>query len=155
LLRRIILLLAVATLVLAIIVPAYAAPQKPGVGKTINCKSGTVCQGTPYDDVIYGTEGNDNIRPDAGNDKVYARGGDDQVGHSGGNDTIEGGPGADTLRGGFGYDVIYDNTATASGDRAHDLLDCAYLATRGDRGPDVGYGEDTDTVVDCSNRDDQ
>src|SRR5215218_10049162 len=152
-----ILLLAVAAVVLAMIVPAYAAPQKRGGGQTINCadQSGSVCQGTPYDDVIWGTDGNDNIRPDAGNDEVHAGGRDDQVGHSGGDDVIEGGPGADTLRGGFGHGRIYDDTSTSSGDGVHDLLDCAYLVTRGDRGPDIGYGEDTDTVVDCSNRDDQ
>lgn len=48
-------------------------------------------------------------------------------------------------------------------DRAHDLVDCAWLGSRGDDGPDEGFGQPTDavfpvvpdTVVDCSNRDDQ
>jgi arylsulfatase A-like enzyme len=112
-------------------------------------------------------EGNDNIRPMAGDDTVYAYGGDDEVGHSGGKDTIYGGPGADTLRGGFGDDHIYDYDGTKDStgafvhDDAHDLLDCAYLTSRGDTGEnDVGYGAEKtdpfpDTVVDCSNRDDQ
>jgi Ca2+-binding RTX toxin-like protein len=119
-----------------------------------------VCHGTSGDDTIIGSPGNDNIRRGEGNDKVYAGAGDDAVGHSYGNDTIEGGPGSDTLRGGFGDDKIYDNTV-GSHDEDHDLVDCAYLTTRGDTGEeDVGYGSERsdpfpDTVVDCSNRDDQ
>jgi hypothetical protein len=34
-------------------------------------------------------------------------------------------------------------------------MKCTYLTTRGDSGKDEGNGEATDTVVDCSNRDDQ
>ncbi len=136
---------------------APAAPKTGGTGaaQPIQCKSGKVCHGTSGDDTIIGSPGNDNIRPGEGDDKVYAGAGDDAVGHSYGNDTIEGGPGSDTLRGGFGFDKIYDNTASSPGDGAHDLLDCAYLTTRGDSGEDAGYGETGDTVVDCSNRDDQ
>ncbi len=136
---------------------APAAPKTGGTGaaKPIECKSGKVCQGTSGDDTIIGSPGNDNIRPGEGNDKVYAGAGDDAVGHSYGNDYIEGGPGSDTLRGGFGFDVIYDDKAGSPGDGVYDLLDCAYLTSRGDSGKDEGNGEETDTVVDCSNRDDQ
>jgi Ca2+-binding RTX toxin-like protein len=154
-------LAAITTVVLALESDtAPAAPKTGGAGKTITCKPGKVCQGTPYDDVIYGSDGKDNIRPDAGNDKVYAGDGDDAVGHSYGIDHIEGGPGADTVRGGFDDDTIYGNRPgspdTDEPDGAHDLVDCAWLASRGDTGDkDVGYGEQTDTVVDCSNRDDQ
>jgi len=144
-----------------------AAPKTSGATDPIRCKAGKVCQGTSGNDVIYGSEGNDNIRPMAGDDTVYAYGGDDEVGHSGGKDTIYGGPGADTLRGGFGDDHIYDHDGTKDStgafvhDDAHDLLDCAYLTSRGDTGEnDVGYGAEKtdpfpDTIVDCSNRDDQ
>jgi Ca2+-binding RTX toxin-like protein len=40
---------------------------------------------------------------------------------------------------------------------SHDLVDCAWLGSRGDEGSDKGFGQPTptDTVVDCSNRDDQ
>jgi Ca2+-binding RTX toxin-like protein len=118
-------------------------------------QGGKVCQGTPYNDVIYGSDGNDNIRPEAGDDVVYAGKGNDVVGHSYGNDTIEGGPDSDTLRGGFGFDKICDDKAGSPGDGVHNLLACAYLTSRGDRGNDEGFGEAGDTVVDCSNRDDQ
>jgi Ca2+-binding RTX toxin-like protein len=136
---------------------APAAPKKTGGGKEpIQCEAGKVCQGTPGDDVINGSPGNDNINPYGGNDRVFAGAGDDYVHHSYGNDYIEGGDGADTLRGGFGNDTIYDNEP-GKGDGKHDLLDCAWLASRGDRGQDEGFGEPRpiDTVVDCSNRDDQ
>ena len=92
------------------------------------------------------------IIPYAGKDEVYAGGGNDEVRHSFGDDTIHGGTGADTLRGGFDHDTIYGGAS----DGADDLIDCSYLASRKDPGPDVGYGSDADgdTVVDCSNRDD-
>jgi Ca2+-binding RTX toxin-like protein len=146
---------------------APAAPKQTGGGqKTINCVAGKVCKGTSGPDVIIGSEGNDDINPFGGNDTVYAdppgssRGGNDTVRHSYGDDYIEGGPGADTVRGGFDNDTIYANRPaspyTDEPDGAHDLVDCAWLASRGDTGQkDVGYGEQTDTVVDCSNRDDQ
>jgi Ca2+-binding RTX toxin-like protein len=46
-------------------------------------------------------------------------------------------------------------------DRSHDLVDCAWLYSRDEPRPDLGFGQvlgsDTvkDTVVDCYNRDDQ
>jgi Ca2+-binding RTX toxin-like protein len=146
---------------------ALAAPKKTAVSETvpIQCEAGKVCKGTSGEDLIYGSPGNDNINPFGGNDTVYAGEGNDYVHHSYGDDIIHGGPGADTLRGGFGDDTIYGNEPAESldpedvPDGAHDLVDCAYLSTRGDTGVDVdkGYGEPkpTDTVVDCSNRDDQ
>lgn len=135
----------------------------------IQCKSGKVCQGTRGNDTIYGTPGDDAISPGFGDDIVYAYGGADQVRHSGGNDYIEGGPGADTLRGGFGLDTIFGNARTTTtepisgqvqvidaADGAHDMVDCAYIESRGDPKPDLGYGEQPDdTVVDCSNMDEQ
>jgi len=125
-----------------------------------------------------------------GNDYVFGNGGADQVAHSYGNDRIFGGCGSDTVRGGFGLDRIFANmpdglyppgttcvTITAPltaeqitaferavndvPDSDHDLVDCAWLGSRGDPQPDEGFGsveEDgvrDDTVVDCSNRDDQ
>jgi Ca2+-binding RTX toxin-like protein len=160
--RRTVLLLA--TLALAVLLAgglALAAPKGDNTTTTINCTAGTSCQGTSGPDIINGTPSADVIIPYAGNDKVYANGGNDEVRHSFGDDTIHGGTGADTLRGGFDHDTIYGNQPSTTdpkadvGDSAHDLIDCAYLASRGDPGPDVGYGNDDDTVVDCSNRDDQ
>ncbi len=131
----------------------------------IYCKASTSCQGTSGPDIIYGTDSADVILPYGGDDVVYAKGGNDEVRHSFGNDRIRGGLGADTLRGGFGNDRIYGNkpattlTGTQSddvGDGSRDLIDCAYLVSRDNSGPDLGYGGDpADVVVDCSNRDDQ
>ena len=142
---------------------ALAAPKGSNTITHIDCNlvGSTSCQGTGGPDIIYGTGSSDVIIPYAGNDKVYAYGGDDEVRHSYGDDHIEGGPGADTLRGGFDRDTIYGNTpqtpdvdAADTADNARDLIDCAYLGSRKDSGPDKGFGERTDTVVDCSNRDD-
>jgi Ca2+-binding RTX toxin-like protein len=147
---------------------AFAAPKGGTNTTVIDCSDETTssCQGTSGPDIIYGTTSAEVIIPYGGDDFVYAYGGNDEVRHSFGNDHIEGGLGADTLRGGFGKDMIYGNkpatTLTGAqsddvGDSSRDLIDCAYLASRKDSGPDVGYGGDrnTDVVVDCSNRDDQ
>ena len=142
---------------------ALAASADPSY---VYCEAGTSCQGTNGPDVIYGTASADVILPYGGNDVVYAKAGNDEVRHSFGNDRIRGGLGSDTLRGGFGKDRIFGNgpatTLTGAqsddvGDGTRDLIDCAYLVSRDDSGPDVGYGgdPDKDVVVDCSNRDDQ
>ena len=136
---------------------ALAAPKGDDTTTTINCTAGASCQGTSGPDIIYGTSSSDVIIPYAGKDVVYAGGGNDEVRHSFGDDMIHGGTGADTLRGGFDHDTIYGNEPATAGDAsdgAHDLIDCAYIASRRDPGPDLGYGNDDDTVVDCSNRDD-
>lgn len=153
--RRVTLMLTLAAITAVVLtVGAGGAPAEEG---GIRCVSGKVCKGTGGNDLIYGSEGNDDINPFGGDDTVYANGGDDNVRHSYGNDTIWGGTGSDTLRGGFGLDEIYGNTASTPGDGVRDLIDCAYLGSRGDPGPDVGFGDPRpiDTVVDCSNRDDQ
>jgi Ca2+-binding RTX toxin-like protein len=177
-LRRVILILSLSAIAAALLAlgAAGAFAKDP-----IQCKSGKVCQGTRGNDTIYGTPGDDDISPGFGDDIVYADGprtsdgspvtvgGDDQVRHSGGNDYIEGGPGSDVLRGGFGLDTIFGNAKTTTtdpisgqvqvidvADGAHDLVDCAYIKSRGDPKPDLGYGEQPDdTVVDCSNMDEQ
>jgi Ca2+-binding RTX toxin-like protein len=165
-LRRVILILSLSAIAAALLAlgAGGAFAQDP-----IQCKSGKVCQGTSGNDTIYGSPGDDAISPGFGDDIVYGYGGADQVRHSGGNDYIEGGPGADTLRGGFGLDTIFGNAKTTTtdpisgkvqvidaADGAHDLVDCAYIESRGDPEPDLGYGEQPDdTVVDCSNMDEQ
>jgi Ca2+-binding RTX toxin-like protein len=162
-LRRVTLMLTLAaiTAVVATIGAGGAPAAEP-----IDCaqQKAKVCKGTSGNDLIYGSQGIDDINPFGGNDTVYANGGDDSVRHSYGDDIIWGGTGADTLRGGFGNDTIYGNKPAATltgaqsddiGDSARDLIDCAYLASRGDSGLDVGYGGDPnkDVVVDCFNRD--
>jgi Ca2+-binding RTX toxin-like protein len=162
--QRVTLMLTLAAITAVVLtVGAGGAPAQDA--NRIDCVSGKVCKGDSRDNLIIGSEGKDDINPFGGNDTVYANGGNDNVRHSYGNDTIWGGAGADTLRGGFGHDTIYGNRPSTTNpeadesDRAHDLIDCAYLGSRGDPGPDVGYGNendtDNDTVVDCSNRDDQ
>jgi Ca2+-binding RTX toxin-like protein len=165
-LRRVILMLTLATITAVLL--ALGAGGAPAAD-SINCVAGKVCKGDSGDNLIIGSGGNDDINPFGGNDTVYANGGDDNVRHSYGNDIIWGGTGADTLRGGFGLDTIFGNRP-ATGDKGkpidsvdndHDLIDCAYLDSRGNTGDDLGFGaqeEDPirdDTVVDCSNRDDQ
>jgi Ca2+-binding RTX toxin-like protein len=157
--RRTVLLLA--SLSLAVLLAsglALAAPNGGTTTTTIYCKVGTSCQGTSGPDIIYGTPSADVIIPYAGNDIVKAGGGNDEVRHGFGDDYIEGGLGADTLRGGFDRDTIYGYTPQTPGvdtaDSARDLIDCAYLGSRKDTGPDEGFGNLSDTVVDCSNRDD-
>ncbi|HSK86481.1 MAG TPA: hypothetical protein VK902_24195 [Rubrobacter sp.] len=164
-LRRVIFMLTLAAITAALLAlgagGAPAAVNTTSDGQTIDCaqQKAKVCKGTSGNDLIYGSQGIDDINPFGGDDKVYAYDGNDSVRHSYGNDIIWGGTGADTLRGGFGHDTIYGNQPSTTGpeadvgDSAHDLIDCAYLDSRGDPGPDVGYGELTDTVVDCSNRD--
>jgi Ca2+-binding RTX toxin-like protein len=155
--------LVLTTIALAVLLAgglALAAPRGDDTETIIDCTAGsTSCQGTSGPDIIYGTGSADVIIPYAGNDRVYAGGGNDEVRHSFGEDTIHGGAGDDKLRGGFDHDTIYGNEPTTTGDAsdgADDLIDCAYIASRKDPGPDVGYGNDADgdTVVDCSNRDD-
>ena len=155
-LRRVTLMLTLAAF--TAVVATIGAGGSPAA-EPIDCaqQKAKVCKGTGGNDLIYGSEGKDDINPFGGDDEVYADGGDDSVRHSYGDDIIWGGPGSDTLRGGFGHDTIYGNQPSTTdpeadvGDSAPDLIDCAYLASRGDPGPDVGYGEPTDTVVDCSN----
>jgi Ca2+-binding RTX toxin-like protein len=175
-LRRVILMLTLAAIAAALL--ALGAGGAPAA-EPINCVPGKVCKGDSGDNLIIGSEGNDDINPFGGDDTVYANGGDDNVRHSYGKDTIWGGPGSDTLRGGFGLDTIFGNMPLTdaddkvvtdangkpidSADNDRDLIDCAYLESRGNTGPDEGFGQpinpdDTvvdDTVVDCSNRDDQ
>ena len=161
-LRRVTLMLTLAAI--TAVVATIGAGGAPAAEPSITCVAGKVCKGDSGDNLIYGSEGNDDINPFGGHDTVYANGGDDNVRHSYGDDIIWGGTGADTLRGGFGNDTIYGNkpamTLTGAqsddiGDGARDLIDCAYLASRGDSGLDVGYGGDPnkDVVVDCFNRD--
>jgi Ca2+-binding RTX toxin-like protein len=170
-LRRVMLMLTLAAISAAALLAlgasgAPAALNTTSDGQTIDCaqQKAKVCKGTGGNDLIYGNQANDDINPFGGDDKVYANGGDDSVRHSYGNDTIWGGTGADTLRGGFGNDTIYGNkpatTLTGAqsddiGDSSRDLIDCAYLESRGDSGLDVGYGGDPnkDVIVDCFNRD--
>jgi Ca2+-binding RTX toxin-like protein len=156
-LRRVTLMLTLAAISAVATIGAGGAPA----AEPIDCaqQKAKVCKGTGGNDLIYGSQGIDDINPFGGNDTVYANGEDDSVRHSYGDDIIWGGTGEDTLRGGFGHDTIYGNQPSTTdpeadvGDSAQDLIDCAYLESRGDPGPDVGYGELTDTVVDCSNRD--
>ncbi len=179
--RRVTLVLTLAAITAVVL--AIGAGGAPAAGSTpIICKSGKVCKGTEGSDWIFGSPGNDNIRAFGGNDYVFANGGADEVAHSYGNDRISGGCGSDTLRGGFGLDRIFanmppqqdnsecvhitptnltadqitalDQAESDVADGVRDLVDCAYIDTRGDPVSDVGYGQDpVDVVVDCFNRD--
>jgi Ca2+-binding RTX toxin-like protein len=170
-LRRVTLMLTLAAITAVVLtVGAGGAPAQDA--NRIDCVSGKVCKGTGGNDLIIGSQGNDDINPFGGDDTVYANGGNDNVRHSYGKDTIWGGTGEDTLRGGFGLDTIFGNMLVTdangnvitdangkpidSADNDRDLIDCAYLESRGNTGQDEGFGGDSmDVVVDCSNRDDQ
>ena len=117
------------------------------------------------DDRIFGGRGSDTVRGGFGLDTIYANmpaswplmGTDSPCAH--------------IAQGTLPPNQSFTTLAQAEGDdvpdRAHDLVDCAWIASREDPQPDVGLGSAevgeppgapdvrADTVVDCSNRDDQ
>jgi Ca2+-binding RTX toxin-like protein len=152
--------------------------------------------GSAGNDNIRAMGGNDYVFGNGGADAVAHSYGDDLIFGGCGSDTVRGGFGLDIIYanrpiGLFAsgtpcrdaavtvalsreqIDAIealsvnsQDSQANDVADGAHDLVDCAWLGSRGDPEPDVGFGQyvlrdgtvsDTvkDTVVDCSNRDDQ
>jgi Ca2+-binding RTX toxin-like protein len=133
-------------------------------------------------DYVFGNGGADQVAHSYGNDRIFG---------GCGSDTVRGGFGLDRIFANM-PDGLYPSgtrcvsiTAPLSAeqsaaleravnddvpdrvdipDRAHDLVDCAWIASRGDPQPDKGFGSEEvgdipdvrdDTVVDCSNRDDQ
>jgi len=134
--------------------------------------------------------GNDYVFANGGDDQVAHSSGDDRIFGGCGSDTVRGGFGSDiiyanmpdswvnmlNLQGRCAFVTTSLGSAQitalagAAGlqypdvdDGYYDLVDCAYLSTRGNTGDDVGLGQPInpndaavdDTVVDCSNRDDQ
>ena len=111
------------------------------------------------DDRIFGGCGSDTIRGGFGLDRIYAN-----MPASWpllGTDS----PCAYITQGTLPPNQTFTTLAQAEGadvpDGAHDLVDCAWLGSREDPQPDEGFGSveggdvSDDTVVDCSNRDDQ
>ncbi len=139
--------------------------------------------GSPGKDNIRPMGGNDYVFANSGSDQVAHSYGADWVFGGCGSDTVRGGFGLDRIFANMPdglYPVgttcvnitdphpltaeqitalekaILEETVKDVPDGVRDLVDCAYLDTRGDPLSDVGYGQDTrDVVVDCSNRDDQ
>ena len=153
-LRRATLMLTLAAIAVLVMAPA-------GQSKTVTCKSGQVCKGTNAADWIFGGCGSDTVRGGFGLDIIYAN---RPIGLF-----ASGTPCKDTaVTAPLSQEQIdaiealdINSQANDVADGAHDLVDCAWLGSRGDPEPDVGFGQridsDTvsDTVVDCSNRDDQ
>lgn len=140
--------------------------------------------GTERNDNIRPMGGGDYVFANRGDDQVAHSYGDDRIFGGCGSDTVRGGFGLDRIFANTpdswppppdNSECVYispnlspdqiEALAQAVGndvpDKAHDLVDCAWLASRGSPAPDEGFGsaeEDPvldDTVVDCSNRDDQ
>ena len=135
-------------------------------------------------DYVFGNGGADQVAHSYGNDRIFGGCGSDTVRGGFGLDIIyanrpiglfaSGTPCKDTeVTAPLSQEQIdaiealdINSQANDVADGAYDLVDCAWLGSRGDPEPDVGFGQyllpdgtvsDTvkDTVVDCSNRDDQ
>jgi Ca2+-binding RTX toxin-like protein len=143
--------------------------------------------GSSGNDNIRPMGGNDYVFANGGDDEVAHSYGDDRIFGGCGSDTVRGGfdrdriyanmpkswtltatscPGANVTASDLNnltsaqiaaLDLTKAQGAADVPDGAHDLVDCAWIASRGSPTPDEGFGElkPTDTVVDCSNRDDQ
>jgi Ca2+-binding RTX toxin-like protein len=126
--RRVVILLAVITLVVAV-------GSGAALARTIRCHGGT-CFGTNRADTIFGTnrhdaifargggdfvsgrEVNDNLNGQNGNDRVFGGRGNDWVKGGSGNDMVKGDLGNDRLTGGLGHNTI------RAGDGMRDLIIC-------------------------------
>ena len=193
-LRRAILMLTLAAI--AVLVVAPAAESKSVTCKSGQVCKGTnaddVIIGSTGNDNIRPMGGNDYVFANGGNDVVAHSYGNDRIFGGCGSDTVRGGFGLDRIyanmpaswplmgtdspcayitQGTLPPNQSFTTLAQAQGDDvpdiAHDLVDCAWIASREDPKPDVGFGSAEvgeppgapdvrdDTVVDCSNRDDQ
>ena len=190
-LRRAILMLTLAAI--AVLVVAPAAESKSVTCKSGQVCKGTnaddVIIGSTGNDNIRPMGGNDYVFANGGDDEVAHSYGDDRIFGGCGRDTVRGGfdrdriyanmpaswalmgtdrPCAHITPGTLPPNQSFMTLAQAEGDdipdSAHDLVDCAWIASREDPRPDVGFGSGEvgddpdvpdDTVVDCSNRDDQ
>jgi Ca2+-binding RTX toxin-like protein len=141
--------------------------------------------GSSGNDRILPMSGEDYVFGNGGNDDVAHSYDADMIFGSCGSDTLRGGGGLDIIYANMPA-ALYTNSncraitessldsATRTAietiksedahnhpndveDNAHDLVDCAWLFSRDDPTPDVGFGQPrpADTVVDCSNMDDQ
>ena len=119
--RRLVLLLGVASLVLVAGGTALAATLACNGGKCVGGAGRDTMLGSDRQDEIYSLKGGDLVRANAGGDYVNGDGGDDKVAGGRGDDTVNGsndedivagGPGNDRLNGGTGSDRIeaVDNT---------------------------------------------
>jgi Ca2+-binding RTX toxin-like protein len=194
-LRRIALMLTLAAIAVLVVAPAAQSktvPCQPGkVCKGTNAAD--VIVGSQGNDNIRPMGGNDYVFANGGDDQVAHSYGDDRIFGGCGRDTVRGGFGLDrifanmptswpllgtdspcahitqdTLPPGQSFTTLAQAEGADVPDSAHDLVDCAWIASREDPQSDEGFGSvedlidgtlgDTlvdDTVVDCSNRDDQ
>ena len=182
-LRRMILMLTLAAMAAVVVVPAAQSKTvtcQPG--KVCKGTDGSdLLIGSPGNDNIRAFNGADYVFANGGDDVVAHSGGADWIFGGCGSDTLRGGFGLDRVFANMPSGLYPVGTTCVSitspltaaqitalenailaltisdvADGARDLVDCAYLDTRGDPLSDVGYGQDTrDVVVDCSNRDDQ
>jgi Ca2+-binding RTX toxin-like protein len=186
-LRRITLMLTLAAVVVLVVAPAAQSKTitcKPGHACKGTFDSDWIF-GSSANDRILPMGGTDYVFGNGGNDNVAHSYDADLILGGCGSDTVRGGGGLDTiyanmpitLYAGTPCRVITEplapETITAIkaldvkdqandvADSGHDLVDCAWLSSREDPMPDVGFGQIpvlgvvADTVVDCSNRDDQ
>jgi Ca2+-binding RTX toxin-like protein len=186
-LRTITLMLTLAARAVLVVAPVAQSetPNLVFCKKGHSCK-GTFGQdwifGTSANDRILPMSGEDYVFGNGGNDAVAHSYDADMIFGGCGSDTVRGGGGLDTIYANMPTTLRTDastcraitqpldsstistiralddsNQANDVPDGVYDLVDCAWLRSREDPTPDVGFGEPRgrDTVVDCSNRDDQ
>ena len=129
------------------------------------------------EDYVFGNGGNDDVAHSYDADMIFGGCGSDTVRGGGDSDTIYANMPTTLRTTGTDCRAITDplDSVTIDAikalnpgiqtndvpDRSHDLVDCAWLSSRDEPRPDLGFGQvlgsDTvkDTVVDCYNRDDQ
>jgi Ca2+-binding RTX toxin-like protein len=130
------------------------------------------------EDYVFGNGGNDDVAHSYDADMIFGGCGSDTVRGGGASDTIYANMPTTLRTTGTDCRAItapLDSVTTIAAikalnpdiqtndvpDRSHDLVDCAWLYSRDEPRPDLGFGQvlgsDTvkDTVVDCYNRDDQ
>jgi Ca2+-binding RTX toxin-like protein len=107
-LRRLPLVTAVASLLLAVALPEAEAAVPKCFGKPatiVGTVKGNDIDGTSHADVIVGLGGNDDIDGKGGGDRICGGKGKDDINGGGGKDMLDGGPGVDELTGGPGSDT--------------------------------------------------
>ena len=181
-LQRVTLMLTLAAIAVLVVAPTVESKTVTCKSGQV-CKGTNAADwifGSPGKDNIRPMGGNDYVFGNGGADEVAHSYGDDRIFGGCGRDTVRGGFGLDRIFANRPDDLypgttcvnitdphpltseqitalekaILEETIKDVPDGVRDLVDCAYIDTRGDPLSDVGYGQDTrDVVVDCSNRD--
>ena len=132
--RRIVLLLAAAALVLSLAASVALARPFGDSGRGVTKTCGANCKGTSYPDTLKGTNGKNRIKGLGGNESATFG---DLIQGFGDHDVLHGDAGGDRIEGGSGKDLIF-------GDRGKDVL----IGGTGNDHIDGGSGGDVIRVKD-------